>query len=42
MKVNEEHGELHALDMDGGRRVPPGYPEGIEQKILAGRRQPAG
>ena len=36
MTVNKEHLEFHALDMDGGWHVPAGYPEGIEQKILAG------
>ena len=36
MTVNKEHSEFHALDMDEGWHVPPGYPEGIEQKILAG------
>ncbi len=36
MTVNKEHLEFHAVDMGGGWHVPPGYPEGIEQKILAG------
>lgn len=36
MKVDKEHIEFQALDMNGGWHVPPGYPEGIEQKILAG------
>ncbi len=36
MKVNKEHAEFHAVDMSGGWHVPAGYPEGIEQKILAG------
>ena len=36
MKVNKEHSEFQTLDMEGGWHVPPGYPEGIEQKILAG------
>lgn len=37
MPVNKEHREFHALDMVGGWHVPPGYPLGIEQKILSGR-----
>ena len=36
MTVNKEHLEFHAVDLGGGWQVPPGYPEGIEQKILAG------
>lgn len=32
----KQHCEFHALDMRTGWIVPPGYPEGIEQKILAG------
>lgn len=36
MKLDKEHIEFQALDMNGGWHVPPGYPEGIEQKILAG------
>lgn len=32
----KEHKEFHALDLDEGWEVPPGYPAGIEQKILAG------
>jgi hypothetical protein len=36
MAVNKEHKEFHALDLESGWEVPPGYPEGIEQKILAG------
>lgn len=33
----KEHLEFFALDLDSGWETPPGYPEGIEQKILAGR-----
>jgi hypothetical protein len=33
----KEHKEFHRLDMAEGWHVPPGYPPGIEQKILAGR-----
>ncbi|MEM7424848.1 MAG: cupin [Pseudomonadota bacterium] len=37
MAINKEHKEFHPVDMDGnGWHTPPGYPEGIEQKILAG------
>lgn len=36
MPVNKEHKEFHALDMASGWHVPPGYPPGIEQKILSG------
>jgi hypothetical protein len=37
MPINKEHREFHALDMAGGWHVHPGYPPGIEQKILSGR-----
>lgn len=30
------HLEFHRLDMSEGWETPPGYPAGIEQKILAG------
>src|SRR4051794_9171753 len=36
MTVNKAHDEFHALDMEGGWEVPSGYPQGIQQKILAG------
>ena len=36
MTVPKEHLEFHAVDMGGGWHVPPGYPVGIEQKVLAG------
>ena len=36
MPVNKPHLEFHALDMSAGWSTPPGYPAGIEQKILAG------
>ena len=36
MAVNKAHDEFHALDMNSGWEVPPGYPQGIEQKILSG------
>jgi len=36
MQVNKPHLEFHRIDMTGGWETPPGYPAGIEQKILAG------
>jgi hypothetical protein len=36
MPVNKPHLEFHAVDMHGGWATPSGYPDGIEQKILAG------
>lgn len=36
MAVNKKHDEFHAVDMNAGWEVPPGYPPGIEQKILSG------
>jgi hypothetical protein len=36
MPVNKPHLEFHRLDMSAGWETPPGYPPGIEQKILAG------
>ena len=36
MAINKLHKEFHALDMSSGWAVPPGYPEEIQQKILAG------
>ena len=35
MLFNKPHLEFHRLDMAGGWVTPPGYPEGIEEKILA-------
>jgi hypothetical protein len=32
----KQHLEFKSLDLDAGWQVPPGYPEGIEHKILAG------
>ncbi|MFZ1068613.1 MAG: hypothetical protein WAN42_24190 [Pseudolabrys sp.] len=34
--MNKEHNEFHILDMDSGWETPPGYPKGIQQKILSG------
>jgi hypothetical protein len=36
MQVNKPHLEFHRVDMASGWETPPGYPDGIEQKILAG------
>jgi ChrR-like protein with cupin domain len=36
MTVNKAHREFHTLDMGAGWQIPPGYPEGIQQKILSG------
>ena len=36
MSALKPHLEFHRLDMTGGWETPPGYPAGIEQKILAG------
>lgn len=36
MPVNKQHDEFYALDLESGWEIPPGYPEGIEQKILSG------
>lgn len=36
MPITKEHLEFHAPDMATGWHTPPGYPPGIQQKILAG------
>jgi hypothetical protein len=36
MSLNKPHLEFHRVDMSAGWSTPPGYPSGIEQKILAG------
>ncbi|HEY3911306.1 MAG TPA: hypothetical protein VGM07_15655 [Stellaceae bacterium] len=36
MHPNKPHLEFHRIDMSTGWETPPGYPAGIEQKILAG------
>tara|TARA_R110002167_G_scaffold179641_8_gene379368 strand:- start:97 stop:477 length:381 start_codon:yes stop_codon:yes gene_type:complete len=35
MATGKPHLEFHTLDMASGWETPPGYPEGIKQKILA-------
>ena len=36
MPMNKPHLEFHKVDMDKGWVTPPGYPSGIQQKILSG------
>ena len=36
MAINKEHKEFHQIDLTAGWETPPGYPAGIQQKILAG------
>ena len=36
MAVTKKHDEFHAIDMSTGWETPPGYPAGIQQKILSG------
>ncbi|MGD0023496.1 MAG: cupin [Xanthobacteraceae bacterium] len=42
MKNPKLHDEFKAVDMTTGWVTPPGYPEGIQQKILAGSLDEAG
>lgn len=34
--IPKDHREFYEVDMDTGWEVPPGYPEGIKQKIISG------
>lgn len=36
MPVNKQHDEFYALDLESGWETPPGYPDGIQQKIISG------
>lgn len=36
MPVNKQHDEFYAVDLESGWTTPPGYPDGIQQKILSG------
>ena len=36
MKAAKPHLEFHPVDRSSGWETPPGYPSGVEQKILAG------
>ena len=42
MAVSKPHKEFHAVDLDHGWSVPPGYPAGVEEKILVGALDEAG
>ena len=42
MAIDKEHLEFHKLDLESGWQVPEGYPDGIQQKILAGVLDEAG
>jgi hypothetical protein len=34
--VNKRHDEFYEVDLETGWETPPGYPAGIQQKVLAG------
>ena len=36
MPIKKEHKEFYTVDLNNGWVTPPGYPEGIQQQILAG------
>jgi len=36
MPVNKQHDEFYTLDLTSGWETQPGYPKGIQQKILSG------
>ncbi|GGF65131.1 hypothetical protein GCM10007301_26160 [Azorhizobium oxalatiphilum] len=36
MAINKAHDEFYTLDLNSGWEVPPGYPQGIQQKIISG------
>jgi hypothetical protein len=36
MPIEKEHRKFHAVDLSSGWETPPGYPDGIKQKILSG------
>ena len=36
MPVNKAHDEFYTLDLNTGWETPPGYPSGIQQKIISG------
>ena len=42
MPFNKPHLEFHSLDLGSGWQTPPGYPSGIQQKILASDIDEAG
>ena len=37
MAIEKEHLEFVVPDLDEGWATPPGYPDGIKQKVLAGK-----
>lgn len=37
MSVNKQHREFYQVDVTKGWETPPGYPAGIQQKILSGK-----
>ena len=37
MSVNKQHREFYQVDLSKGWETPPGYPAGIQQKILSGK-----
>lgn len=42
MAVNKEHREFYQVDIESGWESPPGYPPGVQQKILSGKLDLAG
>ena len=36
LAIEKEHMEFHTVDLSDGWETPPGYPAGIQQRILAG------
>ncbi|MGH8435327.1 MAG: hypothetical protein ACRERX_12800 [Pseudomonas sp.] len=42
MAIDKEWKEFHKVDLSQGWEVPAGYPQGIEQQILAGRLDESG
>ncbi len=36
MPITKEHKEFHPIEMGDGWQSPPGYPDGVQQKILSG------
>lgn len=36
MPINKKHDEFYTLDMETGWETLPGYPAGIQQKVLSG------
>jgi hypothetical protein len=36
LAINKIHAEFHTVDLETGWETPPGYPPGIQQKILSG------